>query len=102
MKIAFFVVDTTFTTYNTLLGRDWIHQSLCVPSTLHQQLVIWHEEGFMEIVEAGPQPFMPFVLCFEARVSQNGCPYGVMTHKLIEEGLASSLEDWNRPCILNL
>ncbi|CAL8175037.1 unnamed protein product [Prunus armeniaca] len=38
LKIAFFVVDTTSTTYNALLGRDWIHQSLCVPSTLHQQL----------------------------------------------------------------
>ncbi|XP_034213025.1 uncharacterized protein LOC117625599 [Prunus dulcis] len=28
LKIAFFVVDTTSTTYNALLGRDWIHQSL--------------------------------------------------------------------------
>ncbi|CAL9017438.1 unnamed protein product, partial [Prunus brigantina] len=27
LKIAFFVVDTTSTTYNALLGRDWIHQS---------------------------------------------------------------------------
>ncbi|CAL2246974.1 unnamed protein product [Prunus armeniaca] len=25
LKIAFFVVDTTSTTYNALLGRDWIH-----------------------------------------------------------------------------
>ncbi|CAL2277540.1 unnamed protein product [Prunus armeniaca] len=52
LKIAFFVVDTTSTTYNALLGRDWIQQSLCVPSTLHQQLALWNEEGFMEIVEA--------------------------------------------------
>ncbi|CAL9028693.1 unnamed protein product [Prunus brigantina] len=44
LKIAFFVVDTTSTTYNALLGRDWIHQSLCVPSTLHQQLALWNEE----------------------------------------------------------
>ncbi|CAL2245410.1 unnamed protein product [Prunus armeniaca] len=36
LKVAFFVVDTTSTTYNALLGRNWIHQSLCVPSTLHQ------------------------------------------------------------------
>ncbi|CAL2230059.1 unnamed protein product [Prunus armeniaca] len=42
LKIAFFVADTTSTTYN-VLGRDWIHQSLCVPSTLHQQLAHWHE-----------------------------------------------------------
>ncbi|CAL2237906.1 unnamed protein product [Prunus armeniaca] len=38
LKIAFFVVDTTSTIYNALLVRDWIHQNLCVPSTLHQQL----------------------------------------------------------------
>ncbi|CAL2270386.1 unnamed protein product [Prunus armeniaca] len=50
LKIAFFMVDTTSTTYNALLGKDWIHQSLCVPSTLHQQLALWNEKGFMEIV----------------------------------------------------
>ncbi|XP_068339053.1 uncharacterized protein [Pyrus communis] len=32
---AFFVVDIT-STYGALLGQDWIHQSLSVPSTLHQ------------------------------------------------------------------
>ncbi|CAL9011340.1 unnamed protein product [Prunus brigantina] len=67
LKIAFFVVDTTSTTYNALLGRDWIHQSLCVPSTLHQQLALWNEEGYMEIVEADPRPFLPSAMCFEAR-----------------------------------
>ncbi|CAL2247349.1 unnamed protein product [Prunus armeniaca] len=69
----------------------------------------------MEIVEANPRPFLPFALCFEARyyhddldpftsfeINQNGRPHGVTAQKLIEEGLASSLENWNRPCILNL
>ncbi|XP_021801683.1 uncharacterized protein LOC110745843 [Prunus avium] len=67
LKVAFFVVDTTSTTYNALLNRDWIHQSLCVPSTLHQQLALWNEEGYMEIVEANPRPFLPSAMCFEAR-----------------------------------
>ncbi|CAL2255197.1 unnamed protein product [Prunus armeniaca] len=67
LKIAFFVVDTTSTTYNALLDRDWIHQSLCVPSTLHQQLALSHEEGFMEIVEAALWLFFPFALFFEAK-----------------------------------
>ncbi|CAL8111839.1 unnamed protein product [Prunus armeniaca] len=106
LKIAFFVVDTTSTTYNVLLGRDWIHQSLCVPSTLHQQLALWNEEGFMEIVEANPWPFLPSAMCFEARyyhddlcpftflrVNQNDYPHGVTAQRLIEDGLASSLED---------
>ncbi|CAL9021021.1 unnamed protein product [Prunus brigantina] len=90
LKFAFFVVDTTSITYNALLGKNWIHQSLCVPSTLHQQLALWHEEGYMEIVEADPQPFLPSALCFKAkyyhddlgpftffRVNQNGLPHGV-------------------------
>ncbi|CAL9012421.1 unnamed protein product [Prunus brigantina] len=98
-----------------LIPIDWIHQSLCVPSTLYQQLAFWHKEGFMEIVEADPRPFLPSALCFEAMyyhddlgpftffgVNQNGRPRGVTAQKLIEEGLASFLEDWNRPCILNL
>ncbi|CAL2277881.1 unnamed protein product [Prunus armeniaca] len=115
LKIAFFVVDTTSTTYNALLGRDWIHQSLCVPSALHQQLALWNEEGYIEIVEADPRPFRPSAMCFEARyyyddlgpftfleVNQNGHPHGVTAQRLIEDGLASSLEDWNRPFVLNL
>ncbi|CAL8152312.1 unnamed protein product [Prunus armeniaca] len=115
LKIAFFVVDTTSTTYNALLGRDWIHQSLCVPSTLHKQLALWNEEGHMEIVEADPRPFLPSAMCFEARyyhddlgsftflgVNQNGCPHGVTAQRFIEDGLASPLEDWNRPFVLNL
>jgi len=27
--------------YNLLLGRDWIHASCCIPSTMHQCLVQW-------------------------------------------------------------
>ncbi|CAL2257099.1 unnamed protein product [Prunus armeniaca] len=114
LKVAFFVVDTTSTTYNALLGRDWIHQSLCVPSTLHQQLALWNEEGYMEIIEADPRPFLPSAMCCEARyyhddlgpftffgVNQNGRPHGVTAQRLIEEGLTNSLEDWNRPFVLN-
>ncbi|CAL8164900.1 unnamed protein product [Prunus armeniaca] len=114
LKVAFFVVDTTSTTYNALLGRDWIHQSLCVPSTLHQQLTLWNEKGYIEIVEADPRPFLPYAMCCEARyyhddlgpftffgVNQNGRPHGVTAQRLIEEGLTNSLEDWNRPFVLN-
>ncbi|GKV14311.1 hypothetical protein SLEP1_g25206 [Rubroshorea leprosula] len=38
---AFVVVDTV-ATYNALLGRDWIHSSWCVPSSLHQKLIFWN------------------------------------------------------------
>ncbi|KAM1495950.1 hypothetical protein ACFXTO_030607 [Malus domestica] len=42
IMLAFFVVDYT-STYGALLGRDWIHQSLAIPSTLHQQVAVYHE-----------------------------------------------------------
>ncbi|KAM1345404.1 hypothetical protein ACFX2H_034594 [Malus domestica] len=37
---AFFIVDSK-TEYNALLGRDWIHQTSCIPSSLYQVLVFW-------------------------------------------------------------
>ncbi|CAL9019380.1 unnamed protein product [Prunus brigantina] len=89
LKIAFFVVDTTSTTYNALLGRDWIHQSLCVPSTLHQQLALWNEEGCIEIIEADPRPFLPSAMCFEARYYHDdlGLNRELVEHRLpIKEG----------------
>ncbi|KAM1027558.1 hypothetical protein ACFX2A_041302 [Malus domestica] len=46
IMLAFFVVDST-STYGALLGRDWIHQNLSVPSTLHQQVAVYHEERAM-------------------------------------------------------
>ncbi|CAL8085477.1 unnamed protein product [Prunus armeniaca] len=54
---AFFVVETT-AHFNALLGRDWIHGSMCVPSSLHQFLQFWHEDGSVEIVQADVRPFM--------------------------------------------
>ncbi|CAL9012727.1 unnamed protein product [Prunus brigantina] len=78
-------------------------------------LALWNEKGYMEIVEADPRPFLPSAMCFEARyyhddlgpftflgVNQNGRPHGVTAQRLIEDGLASSLEDWNRPFVLKL
>ncbi|CAL9016716.1 unnamed protein product, partial [Prunus brigantina] len=45
LKTAFFVVDTTSTTYNALLGEGPDSSNLCVPSTPHQQLAPWNEAG---------------------------------------------------------
>ncbi|KAM1285244.1 hypothetical protein ACFX2J_027833 [Malus domestica] len=70
IMLAFFVVDCT-STYGALLGRDWIHQSLAIPSTLHQQVAVYHEAGiegpgFWEIVEAETRPFLPSANVAEA------------------------------------
>ena len=37
--------------YTILLGREWIHASQCVPSTIHQQLQFWNGDQ-IEVVNA--------------------------------------------------
>jgi hypothetical protein len=37
---SFFIVNSK-STYNILLGRDWIHTNCCIPSTMHQCLIQW-------------------------------------------------------------
>ncbi|GAB2266300.1 hypothetical protein Dimus_037882 [Dionaea muscipula] len=44
------------TNYNILLGRDWIHGSGCIPTSLHQCIVLWDENGSPEIVQADSRP----------------------------------------------
>ncbi|KAM1794850.1 hypothetical protein FF2_034684 [Malus domestica] len=101
IMLAFFVVDNT-STYEALLGRYWIHQSLSVPSTLHQQVAIYHEEGeigsgFWEMVEVESRPFLPTANVAEAifynpnigilqcsGADKNGHPTKVKTQKLLE------------------
>ena len=48
---AFFVIESR-AAYNALLGRDWIHSNWCVPSSLHQMLIFWNEDGTTEEVRA--------------------------------------------------
>ncbi|XP_024196156.1 uncharacterized protein LOC112199358 [Rosa chinensis] len=54
---AFFVTDC-YAAYSVILGRDWIHRSYCVPSILHQELIIWDRVADKEeIVKADPRLF---------------------------------------------
>ena len=46
----FFVIDGKGS-YSLLLGRDWIHANCCMPSTMHQCLIQWHEDD-VEVVRA--------------------------------------------------
>ncbi|CAI9766793.1 unnamed protein product [Fraxinus pennsylvanica] len=55
--IVFFVIDVS-TSYNVLLGRDWIHRSCCIPSSLHQCLVFWNDKDKAEVVQADHRPFV--------------------------------------------
>jgi hypothetical protein len=47
---SFFIVNSK-STYNVLLGRDWIHPNCCIPSTMHQCLIQWDGDE-VEVVHA--------------------------------------------------
>jgi hypothetical protein len=45
---SFFIVSSK-STYTVLLGRDWIHDNCCIPSTMHQCLIQWDGDN-VEVV----------------------------------------------------
>ncbi|CAL8112716.1 unnamed protein product [Prunus armeniaca] len=103
--IAFFVVET-MAHFNALLGRDWIYGSMRIPSSLHQFLQFWHEDGSVEIVQADAWPFMASANVVEAkfyeddigplyftRSDRNGRPTGVSAQKLIDLGAHDAQAD---------
>ena len=110
IMLAFFVADSS-STYGALLGRDWIHQSLSVPSTLHQEVAIYHEPTtakleFWEIVEAELRPFLPTAKVTEANfynpnigilqclgADQNGRITKATSQKLLEQGFSLTQEE---------
>ena len=55
-NVAFFVVYTK-AAYNALLGRKWIHSNWVIPSSLHQSLMFWNNDNFVEMVKADNRPF---------------------------------------------
>lgn len=61
---AFFVVESR-ASYNALLGRDWIHAAACLPSSMHQALILWGHTG-PEVVSADPSPFRAEARAVEA------------------------------------
>jgi hypothetical protein len=56
LTTPFFVVNSR-SSYNLLLGRDWIHVCMAVPSTLHQCLIFWRGDD-VEVVWADKRPFL--------------------------------------------
>jgi hypothetical protein len=50
MLTTFFVIDGKGA-YSLLLGRDWIHASCCIPSTMHQCIIQWIGDA-IKVVQA--------------------------------------------------
>lgn len=42
-----FMVIASKDNYNMLLGREWIHDIEAVPSSLHQRISIWRNDGIV-------------------------------------------------------
>lgn len=56
LTTPFFVINSQ-ASYKVLLGRDWIHASMSIPSTLHQCIVFWNQDE-VEVVWADRRPFL--------------------------------------------
>ncbi|CAL8116155.1 unnamed protein product [Prunus armeniaca] len=67
LMVSYLVVDST-PSYHALMGRDWIHQSMSIPSSLQQELLMWDEEiEDYEMIKADPKPFLPSANNVDAR-----------------------------------
>ena len=55
-RVTSFIVVASKAGYNTLFGKEWIQGVGMVPSTLHQKLIIWNEEGNVKVVCADDRP----------------------------------------------
>jgi hypothetical protein len=85
-----FVVVSSKANYNMLLGREWIHGVGAVPSTLHQVLSIWRDDGVVENIEADQSYFLAEVAQinranFETRMAHIA-PYSALGNEFSHQG----------------
>ena len=53
-----FMVVPSKANFNSLLGREWIHGIGVIPSSRHQKVIIWKDDGLVENVEADQSYFL--------------------------------------------
>jgi hypothetical protein len=58
VRPTLFSVVESKANYNLLLDREWIHGVGAVPSTLHQKLLFWRDDGVVEYIEADQSYFL--------------------------------------------
>ena len=76
-----------------LLGREWIHGVGAVPSTLHQVVSIWRDDGVVENIEADQSYFLAEVAQinranFETRMAHIA-PYSALGNEFSHSGNTS-------------
>ena len=109
--ITFFIVDSK-TEYNALLGRDWIHQTSCIPSSLYQVLIFWDGKSIV-VHPTDHQPFeanMVQARYYDDHVSyitlqglnEEGRPTRISVQKAVEVGAETVYQDSTRLGLANL
>ncbi|CAL8988464.1 unnamed protein product, partial [Prunus brigantina] len=106
---AFYVVESSVD-YNILLGRDWIHQAGCIPSSLFQLLFFWDGQR----VSIHPDDERPFETnAVQARIYDDDVGWVVLTgndasgrptrttaQKVLELGAENARQDSAREVLL--
>ncbi|CAL8992869.1 unnamed protein product [Prunus brigantina] len=108
---AFYVVESSMD-YNILLGRDWIHQAGCIPSSLFQLLFFWDGQK-VSIHPADEKPFETNAV--QARIydddvgwvvltghDANGRPTRTTAQKVLELGAENARQDSAREVLIDL
>src|ERR1044072_1062373 len=90
IRPTLFVVVASKANYNMLLGREWIHGVGAVPSTLHQVVSIWRDDGVVENIEADQSYFLAEVAQinranFETRMAHIA-PYSALGNEFSHPG----------------
>jgi hypothetical protein len=107
---AFFVIECT-APYSGILGRDWIHRSYCIPSSMHQELLLWNPvTDEADLFKADPRPFSVSANSIDASyyngdmrplavqdIDTKGRPFGVTAFDLAQWGLVQTKTDSSRP-----
>jgi len=82
-----FLVVESKANYNLLLGREWIHGVGAVPSTMHQRLSLWKENGVLENIKANQSYFVAEVAnitkkTFDKQLARIGpCPISAIGYE---------------------
>jgi hypothetical protein len=58
VRLTLFMVVTSKANFNLLLGIEWIHGIGGVPSSMHQRISIWRDDGTVKNIEADQTYFL--------------------------------------------
>jgi len=58
VRLTLFMVVPSKTNFELLLGKEWIHEIGVVPSSMHQRITIWRDDGTVKSIEADQSYFL--------------------------------------------